>query len=69
MTYTSAHAIFFTKSVNYSSFSFFDFFENDSSFHDFLSRGLPHQQAANEESTLLKGGKAKRIKTESCVKV
>ena len=34
------------------------FFENDSSLHDFLSRGLPHQQAANEESTLLKGGKA-----------
>jgi len=33
------------------------FFENDSSLHDFLSRGLPHQQAANEESTLLKGGK------------
>ena len=32
-------------------FSFFDFFENDSSFHDFLSRGLPHQQAANVEST------------------
>ena len=32
--------------------SFFDFFENDSSLHDFLSRGLPHQQAANVESTL-----------------
>ena len=57
MTYTSAHAIFLTKSVDYSSFSFFDFFENDSSFHDFLSRGLPHQQAANVESTLLKGEK------------
>ena len=38
-------------------FSFFDFFENDSSLHDFLSRGLPHQQAANVESTLLKGEK------------
>ena len=36
------------------------FFENDSSLHDFLSRGLPHQQAANEEKTLLKGGKAKK---------
>ena len=36
MTYTSAHAIFLTKSVDYSSFSFFDFFENDSSFHDFF---------------------------------
>ena len=31
---------------------------------DFLSRGLPHQQAANEESTLLKGGKAKKIRPE-----
>ena len=36
---------------------FFDFIENDSSLHDFLSRGVPHQQAANEESTLLKGEK------------
>ena len=36
--------------------SFFDFFENDYSLHDFLSRGLPHKQAANVESTLLKGG-------------
>ena len=25
-------------------FSSFDFFENDSSFHDFLSRGLPHNK-------------------------
>ncbi len=39
-------------------FSFFDFFENDSSFHDFLSRGLPHQQALSVAKTLLKGGKA-----------
>lgn len=42
-------------------FSFFDFFENDSSFHDFLSLGLPHQQAANEESTLLKGEKLNKL--------
>ena len=49
------------------------FFENDSSLHDFLSRGLPHQQAASVESTLLKGEKQKnqkkRIKTKSCVKI
>ena len=29
--------------------------EKEHSRNDFLSRGLPHQQAANEESTLLKG--------------
>jgi hypothetical protein len=31
--------------------------EKEHSRNDFLSRGLPHQQAANEESTLLKGEK------------
>ena len=35
--------------------------EKEHSRNDFLSRGLPHQQAANEESTLLKGEKLHKL--------
>ena len=39
--------------------------EKEHSRNDFLSRGLPHQQAANVESTLLKGEKQKRLREKA----